>query len=258
MWLGSTSKARRHDCLTRLATKTRLPRLNGFGAGTVWALLPPALLVPVVKSRTVLKMKRNNVGTSYNRYYGAVVLFLFIIAISSATLCKCAATQTNVDFQVSAAELQKRKNALAESDNLIVPGERIGPIRIGMAIDEVSAKLGKPDYQIVDKDTFWFFWDLNLEVRFDGASKKATHVFTQVNQGKISPDGTEILPLQTVFKTSSGIGLGATAADVRRAYGSYEGHTPMESWRRFPKIGMQLHLVEGRVSEISVLRAQEY
>src|ERR1041384_1739129 len=45
---------------------------------------------------------------------------------------------------VSTADLQKRQQAMAKSDLLIVPGQRVGRIRLGMGWGEGIATLGDP------------------------------------------------------------------------------------------------------------------
>src|SRR5438874_2473547 len=75
---------------------------------------------------------------------------------------------------VSHADQQKRRQAVASSDHLIVPGKRIGPIRLEMGMDEVMVTLGHPDWRQtatqpwergVVGDT-WYYTDLNLSIFF--------------------------------------------------------------------------------------------
>src|ERR1041384_2357686 len=56
------------------------------------------------------------------------------LAIAALLPLGCASTSS-----VSTADLQKRQQAMAKSDLLIVPGQRVGPIRLGMGWDEVIA-----------------------------------------------------------------------------------------------------------------------
>jgi hypothetical protein len=115
---------------------------------------------------------------------------------------------------VSAADLQKRQQAMAASDRLIVPGQRIGPIHLGMGMDEVVATLGQPDIvQNPGRGQYWEYFSLNLAMFFSASSapevvQVSTHLF-----GKNT--------LATIFKTANGVGLGATSFDVKRAYSSY-------------------------------------
>jgi hypothetical protein len=115
---------------------------------------------------------------------------------------------------VSAADMQKRQQALAASDLLIVPGGRIGPVRLGMGLDEVFAKLGQPDYinpGTEDRLLQWQYWSLNLNVDFDNSAAPAVVEIANM-------DWTNA-PLLTIFRTDKGIGIGSTSFDVQRAYG---------------------------------------
>jgi hypothetical protein len=92
---------------------------------------------------------------------------------------------------------------------------------------------------------------------FDDRTGRAERVWTLMNPSRLGDEGPEVLPLVTAFRTAAGIGLGASAAEVRQAHGSSAGHSPLESWMRFPEIGLSCSLSEGRVIEMTVLRAQE-
>jgi len=136
-------------------------------------------------------------------------IFLLVLFIGPAVvlLAGCASSG------VSAADMQKRQQAVAASDLLIVPGERIGPVRLGMGMDELVAKLGQPDiviHQIVDDR--WDYRSLNLMVGIDHSAAPAVNDISNVNWSDA--------PLLTVFKTAEGIGIGASSFDVKRVYGS--------------------------------------
>jgi hypothetical protein len=86
-----------------------------------------------------------------------------IIALS-LILVGCASNTGGVDEQ-------KRQQALASTDKLIVPGKRIGPIGLGMGMDEVSAKLGRPSTTSnpsIDHSVMWRYGDLDMEITFSG------------------------------------------------------------------------------------------
>lgn len=120
---------------------------------------------------------------------------------------------------VPAVDIQKRQQALSSADRLIIPGERIGPIRLGMGMDEVSAMLGKPDvaytseYPNGSKPATWKYWSLNLALIFSSDSAPSVDTIQT-----IAWKGESIT---TIFKTVNGIGLGASSFDVKRAYSSY-------------------------------------
>jgi hypothetical protein len=104
--------------------------------------------------------------------------------------------------------MQKRQQAIAQSDMLIVPGQRIGPIRLGMGMDEVVAKLGQPDFTETSE---WRYWSLNLVVGFYTSPAPAV--------AGLSTQIWADVPLSTVFRTAEGIGIGSSSFDVKRAYG---------------------------------------
>lgn len=131
-------------------------------------------------------------------------------------------------YQPSAQALQQRQAAMEQSDHLIVPGQRIGPIRIGMGMDEVEAILGKHDGgrgAMYGQGALWTYVSLNLQVGFDNSSAPSvTYITTSTWPKEAVNFGTqrfaEDYPVATVFQLSSGIGLGATSFEVKRAYGS--------------------------------------
>lgn len=120
----------------------------------------------------------------------------------------------------SAADMQRRQQALAASDHLIVPGERIGPIRIGMGMDEVQALLGRPDSVKTDHPIYisWRYSSLNLLITFEKSATPSTEAVTTTTwafQGD-TPNVT------TVFHTAEGVALNVSPFDVKRAFGEYK------------------------------------
>jgi len=130
---------------------------------------------------------------------------------------------------VSAADQQKRRQALASSDHLIVPGERIGPIRLGMGMDEVAATLGRPNLASnpsIDHSVMWRYGSLDMEIFFSGgAAPSVTGICTRLFSlktrtfGEMTMEGND--PIETVYRTTSGIALGASSFEVKRSYSSY-------------------------------------
>ncbi len=156
----------------------------------------------------------------------------FLSAFLASALFGCASTGTNA---VSGANLQKRQQALAKSDLLIVPGQRIGPVRLGMGWDEVIATLGEPDFSytntgdITKIDTQMRYWSLNLEVFFDtSATPTVKSIRVVAYPSKSIEFGSltwaDLEPVATAFKTADGIGLGASSFDVARSYGTYQAN----------------------------------
>src|SRR5258708_651892 len=154
---------------------------------------------------------------------------LSLAAILAVMLAGCASGSGGSVF---VADQRQRRLALATSDHLIVPGQRIGPIRLGMGMDEVVITLGKPDHDNPGEGgASWEYSSLNMTILFSGgATPSVTSVLTKVNHQYSKSFGGILWgvdqdPIYTVFQTSKGIGLGATSFDVRRAYSysTYEG-----------------------------------
>jgi len=135
---------------------------------------------------------------------------------------------------VSAADRQKRRQAMATSDRLIVPGERIGPIRLGMGMDEVMATLGQPDWRTklapweerAGIGPGWYFTDLNMAIFFSGGTapevrtvQTLVETYRTVKFGVIT--WADCKPVTTVFHSENGIQLGTSSFNVRRMFGSY-------------------------------------
>ncbi len=143
-----------------------------------------------------------------------IVLPVLFLGVGALLLAGCAASGA------SAADLQKRQQAMAQSDQLIVPDQRIGPVRLGMDMDEVVAELGQPDFKGVmngDHPSFRY-WSLNLTVGFDNSSAPAVY-WVETNTWTDSP-------LLIVFRTDNGIHIGSSSFEVKRAYGSPERSYP--------------------------------
>ncbi len=148
-----------------------------------------------------------------------------VFGLISLLLTSCASGP----YQAPAEALQQRARVLSQYGTAIVPGQSIGPIRLGMGMDEVQALLGSPDgwsrnpNGIVDQ---WRYISMNLGISFtDTPTPTVNGVWTEVytkEDDTTFGDQTwdNSFPPQTVFKTSDGIQLGSTSFDVQRAYGS--------------------------------------
>ena len=165
------------------------------------------------------------------RQYRLGGLFM-ALAVTVLILSGCASTSSR---NVSAADLQKRQQALARSDLLIVPGNRIGPVRLGMAWDEVIAMLGKPDFSYINTgdptkiSTQLKYFSLNMEISFDTSATPSVTLIRVLAYGKHpftfgTVTWAEFEPIETAFHTDEGIGLGASSFEVARKYGSYESN----------------------------------
>jgi hypothetical protein len=137
-----------------------------------------------------------------------VVLPVLFLGTAALFLAGCS------ESGASAADMQKRQQAIAQSDHHIVPGQRIGPIRLGMGMDEVLAELGQPDKIWTHRsgDTDWNYWSLNLVVGFDNSSAPTVLWIEDRTWTGV--------PVHVVFRTAEGIGVGSSSFDVKRAYGS--------------------------------------
>jgi hypothetical protein len=160
---------------------------------------------------------------------------------------------------VSAADREKRRQVMAASDHLIVPGERIGPIRLGMGMDQVLETLGRPDSTHTTRDSYhWHYSDLNMQLDFDlGAAPSVRQVETGGYTDKPIDTNTmvwsDLKPVTTVFHTDNGIQLGASSFDVKRAFSSYSYTDPGGVIMNFEHLGIRFGVTSDfRVWAISV------
>jgi hypothetical protein len=169
----------------------------------------------------------------------AAVILTGSLAAATLTLSGCDGTvSTASSTHVSGPDLQKRQQALVNSDHLIVPHTRVGPVRLGMGWDEVLATLGQPDWSYVNPgdtskiSTIMEYRSLNMDIRFDSS---ATPAVTSIVVRAYGPEGdrtstneaywsTFSTPISTSFQTVEGIQLGSTSFDVSRKLGSYTSH----------------------------------
>jgi len=132
-------------------------------------------------------------------------------------------------YQASAQDQQQRQQAVTQYGNLIVPGVGIGPVKLGMGMDEVRARLGEPDSADTDSEgnvAAWNYYSMNLRIGFTAsATPSVNSVSTSVNVIKPVTFGAQTwddgYPVQTVFQLDNGIKLGSTSFDVQRAFGDY-------------------------------------
>jgi hypothetical protein len=181
-----------------------------------------------------------------------MVLLLLLICVSASAGGK--------KIKLSPADLQKRQAVMASADHEIVPGRRIGPIRLGMGQDQVLQILGQPDYDLPgDRGHYpnYQYISLNLRVSFSSGSTPSVIVIDA--QGWSSGHKTlgethwkQIEPVEVNWATSSGVKLGSSSFDVKRGFG-----TPGEDDSRYSmlykNLGLSLILtVDYVVDSISV------
>jgi hypothetical protein len=89
-----------------------------------------------------------------------------------------------------------------QSDQRIVPKERIGLVRLGMSVNDVFQMLGRPQSNgAVYPDGFFLRYGC-LEITF-ASEESVRHLSVECAQ----------------YKTAEGLGVGASASEVARAYG---------------------------------------
>lgn len=150
-----------------------------------------------------------------------------------------------------ASEAQSRRtdpNVVTSPDNLIVPNQRIGAIRLGMPMDEVQSLLGKPyggiraDNALKTGPTY-DYPSVNLEISFSfGAAPSVTDIRAKSWPRKSKTLGNlywkDIMPVNVSFKTAEGITVGSSAFDVLRAYKAYEYQDEQGLSMRYKSLGL--------------------
>jgi len=136
-------------------------------------------------------------------------------------------------------------------DKLIVPGQRIGKWKLEMSIDELSGMNGPPssvsqpvaiDSAIVKPSVH--FWDpLGLAVATGGNDKRPVL----------------LIALSDIYKTSQGIGVGATREAVEAVYGK----APMVTrWSPdatafrliYDRLGITVRLIRGAADSVYIFK----
>ncbi len=154
---------------------------------------------------------------------------------------------------LSAAETLEPPPAVkALYEGLIVPGERIGPIRIGMTLDDVERKLGPPSSTQVSSSyvsgsrqtshahTLLKYRDLNLTVRGTSVRNQLERRFQVVDHIQITCRRSAPCPYRG--RTPRGIGLMSTRGQVEAIFSP---HRPgvTDTWNpKFPiGIGFEIY-----------------
>jgi hypothetical protein len=163
--------------------------------------------------------------------------------------------------QVSASDIEKRQQTMSSSDHLIVPGQRVGPIRLGMGMDEVANLLGQPDYSglVFGGGSAWTYSSLNLKIFFSNAAAPSVttisytcwaHAGDGTNGGTYWPN---LDPPTILFQTSNGIGLGSTSFDVKRAYSFSSYHDETLSMN-YSGLGLDVFVTNDQYHKIYEIR----
>lgn len=142
----------------------------------------------------------------------------FLAQLLLAGLCACTAPSTPVQppaATVTASEPRTPKDSVS-SDQLVVPGQSIGQVRIGDADSTVIARLGKPDSSDAAMGKAWLFWISKNEAH------DRTGVFTTRKMGTDDETArvSQVLVSAPFFLTKEGARTGDGLEALRKAYPS--------------------------------------
>ena len=151
--------------------------------------------------------------------------------------------------KISAADQAKRQ--AAAQNTLVVPGRSIGPISLGMGMDQVVSVLGQPDFNYTQNAgatwTTWKYISINLIITFGpGAAPSVTSIaaagWTHGAQrmGDISWAKNVEAP-SVYYATNAGVTLGTSSFAAIRDYAgqAYEDNTV---WITFKQLGLSLNI----------------
>jgi hypothetical protein len=130
---------------------------------------------------------------------------------------------------------------------IIVPGESIGPARLGMSPDEVSAALGKPD--IITEGKWWKYDRDGLSVVFD-LDKPVVDLLV-AGGGRFPGEKAA----KSLAHTGSGVGPGSSGQQVATALGPpdrRERDSLGAIHLQYRSIGLRITLFEDRVIRMDV------
>lgn len=97
----------------------------------------------------------------------------------------------------------------AEGDGEIVPGERVGPVALGMSLDEVAKVMGKPRKTRLER----------ISIVYDYKQAGACGIVRVTFGLPPGAEATKIEATGTGCATDKGIRVGSSGSDVVRAYG---------------------------------------
>ena len=136
------------------------------------------------------------------------------------------------------------QEAWSSSESIVVePGVAIGSVHSGMTIQQVIAELGQPDRTV------------------EQASPEIIRAsfYKKIGVTVISGDGGAVVSVGVrppfAGHTKEGIGMGASRADVVRAYGEPTAAKPIRpdvEVLRYEKLGIRFQLLDGKVDSIFV------
>ena len=108
--------------------------------------------------------------------------------------------------------LAVRSVATAQADNLIVPGERVGPIRLGMYREDVLKAFGQPSKTHTGQPSFWDTYE------------RRKHHWLDIWYGETGDTPYRVVSIDVhnldEYGTGNGVRTGSSVQDVLREYGS--------------------------------------
>jgi hypothetical protein len=102
----------------------------------------------------------------------------------------------------------------AQSDKLIVPGKRIGPVKIGMYREDVISALGKPHNTVHSRGS------MGIRDFYLYGKKQGHHVGLGVSYNSAPYTVDHLDVSNDTYATSEGIRSGSSIRDAIRIYGS--------------------------------------
>jgi len=155
-------------------------------------------------------------------------------------------------------------SAQSLGDQVIVPGERVGSIRLGMTWDDVISLLGQPTSSFTNMgdpakvDTYLQYDSLNLHIIFSNtAAPVVTYIQVQAWTQESFTFGTVVWsnfdPVSSNFHTADGIVLGSSSFDVLKKLGSGFTSNGGPVFMQYPGLGVFFNVtVDHRVWKIQV------
>ncbi|MEE8522939.1 MAG: hypothetical protein V3T72_03325, partial [Thermoanaerobaculia bacterium] len=133
---------------------------------------------------------------------------------------------------------------------LILPGEAVGPIRLGITKQELESRVGIPERTSLGA---WEYLSDGYAVLMDASSSTVSAV--------LAGGGTEQVRLDERFhgRTAAGLGMGSTKPEILDALGepSVERAQDDSLHLEYRRLGVEFMLVEERVRWLAVRTAIE-
>lgn len=188
---------------------------------------------------------------SFAKSKWASPLILQVIAVLLLAGCAGGGGGGSVDvWQGARGNPQMQQQAMAKTDHLIVPGGRIGPIRLGMSMDEVTDTLGASPLYLNRHGgpgligTTLKYPALNLTIDFDKSpTPTAFNIQYSVSaRSNAATAWSDFEPASVDFHTARGLTVGSTSFDASRMYGQY--HYTSSDDMNFEQLKMELLLTD--------------